>query len=134
MILYKPQVLLVPSNDGNFFLHSTTFFDTINFEPKGYRVAKKLKKNGTLKVELHVVASNNFPSDVMKMKCINPVVHYVDLGDSVTVDKKGKLNCTIEAIIYFKSNARSGGGRRGGSTTVKSPTTGTRTRPNSNKA
>ena len=52
MILYQPQLLLVPSADGNLFLHSTTFFDTINFKPQGHKVKKKLSKGGVLKVEL----------------------------------------------------------------------------------
>lgn len=132
MILYQPQLLLVPSVNGHLFLHSTTFFDTINFKPKGYKVKKKLTKAGVLKVELYVVSDNSFSEKVMNMKCINPVVHHVDLGDLLSIDDDNELNGSIEAIVYFKSNARTGGRRRTGSSTIKKVSSGGDTRPNPN--
>lgn len=136
MILYQPQLLVVPTEKGTLFLHSTTFFDTINFKPRGHKVRKKLNKNRVLKVELYVAADNNFPEEVMNMKCINPVVHHVDLGNLLEIDDEGNLNGRIEAIVYMvktnKSYARSSGPRRraGGSASAKLVTSGHSSRPN----
>lgn len=132
MILYQPQLVLVPTADNKLFLHSTTFFDTVNVQPKGHKVKRKLK-DGVLKVELYVITDNNFPEEVLEMKCINPVVHHVDLGDILEVGADGELNGEVEATVYFKSNARSGGRRKAGSSTVRSTSNGSSSRPNPKK-
>ncbi|MEM6319340.1 MAG: hypothetical protein AAF960_16835 [Bacteroidota bacterium] len=135
MLLQTPQLVLVPDNQGHLFLHATTFFDKINFQAKGHKVARKLKKDGTLKVELYVVSNNSFSEEVLKMQCINPVVHRVDLGNILEVDEEGHLSGTVEATIYFlnpNKNARSDR-RRGGRTVVRSTSGGRPSRPNPEK-
>ncbi len=136
MKLYQPQLLLVLKEDGSLFLHSTTFFDTINMLPKGHLVKKKVTKKGVLKVELFAIADNSLPADI---NYVNAVVHHVDLGNILEVDEEGNLNGSVEATVYIlpdrnAAKSRSDRNRRkAGSSTVRSPTTGSNTRPNPNK-
>lgn len=138
MKLYQPQLLLVEKEDGSLFLHSTTFFDTINMLPKGHLVKKKVTKKGVLKVELYAVADNSLPSDI---NYVNAVVHHVDLGNILEVNEEGNLNGSVEATVYILADtntkmakSRSGGKKRkAGSSTTGSTSSGRPGKPNPNK-
>jgi len=136
MKFYEPQLLIVKNTKGEFCLHSTTFFDKINVKPQGAKVATKISKSGALKVELYAVKDASISGDE-NIKCINPVVHHVNLGKSISEDINGNLSSSVKVSVYFidnsKSKSRSSGRRRTGSGVVRSTSSTRGSRPNSGK-
>ncbi len=126
MILYQPQLVLLINDGGDYVLHSTTNFPQINIQAHGYSVSSNLTSDMVLEVELHVVEDSSLPDDV---GVINSVVHVVNLGQPFGDQGIEAQDGTIEATIYIVDPNNPGLKRKGGSGTVKNPSTSIDTKP-----
>ena len=130
MQLFHPQLLLTQTREGDYFLHATTYVDKISLVNKGYKVAKKLSKDRTLKVELYSIEDSNI---IEGEAFLNPIVHRINLGNLL-----GEEDILIEVNHFIKeeySNKRSNGTkkRKKRTSTGNKIRSGGHTRPNFSK-
>lgn len=98
MTLNQLNSILVQGRNGHLFLQTTFFVPRIDYRNAGFKI-KPPSKNGITNVEVYINKDKNLPS-IEKLVCLNPIIHWIDLGNGYKVSKNGKLNKSIEITVY----------------------------------
>ena len=98
MTLNQLNTIVVKSKNGNLFLQSTFYVPRIDYRNAGFKVEPP-SKAGVTNVEVYIRKDESLPS-IKNLVCINPIVHWIDLGNGYKVSKNGKINSTIKITLY----------------------------------
>ena len=96
MTFYQPQLTLLLNNAGDYILHSTTYFPSLNFLAQGHGSLLGSNAEMELTIELYV-EDISLPDTI---DYINPIVHTVNLGNPFGADGIEAVDGSVRATVY----------------------------------